>query len=413
MLESIRPQINDNIASTERSGGLANTIAYPSDSQCGAITRESLMMHQMIRIGFDARWYNNSGIGTYVGNLLECLGAIESNDFEIILYEHADNPVPVDNPKFRKRIVRAARYSPQEQIELAAACRRDRLDVFHAPFYIVPLFASCPVVTTVHDLMAFLFPLYGFVHKSIVCAGYRAGIAKAKKVIAISDTTAKDLGTVLRVPEKKVVRIYNAYSKSMYHSRAEPGERDYLRERFGINGQYVLTLSAGNWRTKNLLGALRAMAIAEQRSPVPFQSVIAGPEDGYRAAGFNGRLKNPIVTGFVSKEDLPKLYRNASGFLSVSLYEGFGAPLVEAMGCGCPCVVSTGGSLPEIAGKAAPTFDCHDATGMADALIQLLRDPLYREQQREVSLARAAQFSYMISARETLQVYRELAGFRS
>jgi len=363
----------------------------------------------MIRIGFDARWYNNSGIGTYVGNLLECLGKLDDQDFEIVAYEHADNPVPVQSERIRKQIVTGARYSPGGQLELAWRCSRDRLDVFHAPFYIVPLLAPCPVIATLHDLIAFRFPIYGFLHRETVKMGYRAAARKANRIIADSDTTLRDLVSILHVPRQKISRIYLAYSKSMYHERAEPGEREHLRQRYGIEREYVLTLSAGNWRTKNLPAALRAMAQAQERCPLRFQPVIAGPESGYQATGLSGLLKDAVVTGFVPREDLPKLYRNAHAFLTVSLYEGFGFPLVEAMACGCPCIVSTGGSLPEIAGGAAPAFACDDVEGMANAVVRLVSDQDYRSDFRERGLRRAAEFSYDAAASQTLSLYRQSA----
>lgn len=367
----------------------------------------------MIRIGFDARWFNTSGVGTYVSNLLECLSGLDDEGFEMIVYEHANNPVPLESVRIKKRIVRSAKYSFSEQWELAYYCVRDKLNVFHAPFYIVPLFAPCPVIVTVHDLMAFLFPIYGFLHQETVKAGYRMAMAKSKSVIAISETTREDLVAILHVPRVKIRRIYNAYSKTMYHDRAEPGEQEYLKERYGISKPYALTLSAANWRTKNLRGAMRALASAEQHLGMSFQSVIAGPVEGYYASGLVGLIKNQVVTGFVPKEDLPKLYRNASAFLSVSLYEGFGAPLMEAMGCGCPTIVSTGGSLPEIAGDASRCFACDDYQAMATELIRLIRDSAYCEQRRMESIRRASQFSYMNCARETLNLYREVAGKRS
>jgi glycosyltransferase involved in cell wall biosynthesis len=363
----------------------------------------------VIRIGFDARWFNTSGVGTYVGNLLDCFGNLPDNDFEILAYEHADNPVPVENGRIRKRLLTAAKYSIAEQAELAYRCSADKIDLFHAPFYIVPMLARCPVVTTFHDLMAFLFPLYGRMHLEAVRAGYRLAARKAARIITISDRTSDDVRTILGVPQGKIRRIYNAYSKSVYHEHADANERDYLKERYGITGEYVLTLSASNWRTKNLATAIRALSLAEARSAVAFQSVIAGPPEGYEATKSAGELRNAVVTGFVAKEDLPKLYRHASAFLSVSLYEGFGAPLMEAMGCGCPAIVSTGGSLPEVAGSAAAVFACDDAEGMADEVARLLADRDYRERRRAEGIARAAEFSYTKSARETLQLYREVA----
>jgi glycosyltransferase involved in cell wall biosynthesis len=367
----------------------------------------------LIRIGFDARWLNSSGVGTYVYNLLDCFGGLEDDDFEIIVYEHPSNPVPVDNPRLKKQIVKAAKYTAMEQAELPLRCLRDKLDLFHSPFYIVPLMATCPIVATFHDLMAFLFPLYGRLHLEIVKAGYRAAAWKAQSIIADSDMTMNDIESILHVPRRRICRIYPAYSKTMYHEHAEPEEREYLRRQYGITGQYALTLSATNWRTKNLDGAMRAFALAERQSREPFQSVIAGPIEGYKSSGLAGTIRNEIVTGFVPKEDLPKLYRNASAFLSVSLYEGFGIPLLEAMGCGCPAIVSTGGSLPEVAGKAAPAFACDDIQGIANELSRLLSDPEYRQDRRLHGIQRAAEFSYIQSARQTLQLYREVARSRS
>jgi glycosyltransferase involved in cell wall biosynthesis len=364
----------------------------------------------MIRIGFDGRWYNQSGVGTYVGNLLDCLGKLDDDDFEMVVYEHASNPVPVTSERMRKRTVKGAKYSIYGQLELAHCCRVDGLDLFHAPFYIVPLAAPCPVVCTIHDLIAFLFPIYTPLHQAIVKLGYQAAVRKARHMIAISDTTRRDLSSILHVPPQKITRIYNAYSKSMYHETAEPGEREYLRQRYGLEGEYVLTLSAGNWRTKNLSAAIRAMALADQRANGQFRPVIVGPEDGFLASGMAGTLRDPLVTGFVPKEDLPRFYRNAAAFLSVSLYEGYGFPLVEAMGCGCPCIISNGGALPEVAGDAAPVFDVCDTKGMADAITRILGDPSYREELRVRGLQRSAGFSYAAAARETLRVYREVAG---
>jgi len=364
----------------------------------------------MIRIGFDARWYNTSGLGTYVENLLECMGKLEDDDFDIVAYEHARNPVPLVTQRIRKQTVKGAKYSIYGQLELANRCRIDGLDLFHAPFYIVPFAAPCPVVCTIHDLMAFLFPIYGSLHQSIVKLGYQAAVRKARHIIAISDTTKRDLSSILNVPPQRITRIYNAYSKSIYHAAPEPGEREYLRQRYGLEGEYVLTLSAGNWRTKNLSAAIQAMALAEQRAKGRFRPVIVGPKDGFLASGIAGKLSGVLVTGFVPKEDLPRFYRNAAAFLSISLYEGFGAPLAEAMGCGCPCIISNGGSLPEVAGGAAPVFDCHDTEGMADAIVRILRDSAYREKLRMLGLERSAEFSYVTSARETLRLYREVAG---
>src|SRR5713101_4444104 len=126
-----------------------------------------------MRVGLDGRWYGNSGVGNYVSELLQAMGASQ-NDIEIILYEDPKNPLEhVKGERIRKVPVRARRYSVREQLELAQRCRADRLDVFHSPFYVTPWLAPCPVVVTIHDLIPFLFKIYSFPKQKIVKLGYR------------------------------------------------------------------------------------------------------------------------------------------------------------------------------------------------------------------------------------------------
>jgi len=362
-------------------------------------------------IGFDARWYNRSGVGTYVFNLLQELGRID-HGCRIIAYEDPNDSVPISSPKIQRIAMRAGRYSVSGQIELARRCRQDRLDVFHAPFYIVPLLANCPVVVTVHDLIPFLFPIYGFAHRELVKAGYRMATHKAARVIAVSQTTVSDLRNILAVPEDRISMVYPAHSRSLFTQKRAPNEEWHLQNRYGIKKPYVLTLSARNWRTKNLDTALTAIARARQHSTSEFQIVAAGPEAGLNATGLRDRIPNLVATGFVPEEDLPLLYRNASVFVAVSHYEGFGIPLLEAMASGCPCVASTGGALGEVAGNAAAVHSPDDVQGIAESIVKLLEQAEHHSEMSARGIRRAAEFSYFKTAVATLNVYELAAATR-
>src|SRR5215475_2576234 len=107
-----------------------------------------------LRVGFDARWYNDSGVGVYVAELLRAMAEIERRGFELVVYENPQNPVPqLGGPEVSRVAVSALRYSLAEQIEFRRRSRLDRLDVFHSPFFAIPLGLRCPVVVTVHDLI--------------------------------------------------------------------------------------------------------------------------------------------------------------------------------------------------------------------------------------------------------------------
>src|SRR5258706_16337898 len=113
-----------------------------------------------MRVGFDARWYNDSGVGTYVAELLKAM-APQQRDFDLVVYEDPKNPIPgLDGQGVERIPVGAGKYSLLGQSHLAWRCKRDGLDLLHSPFYAVPLAAPCPIVVSLHDVIPFLFRIY-------------------------------------------------------------------------------------------------------------------------------------------------------------------------------------------------------------------------------------------------------------
>jgi glycosyltransferase involved in cell wall biosynthesis len=361
-----------------------------------------------IRVGFDARWYNDSGVGAYVFGLLSAL-ARSHDEIDLVIYEDAVNPVPLPHGARAQRIpVKAGKYSASEQIELARRCRRDKLDVFHSPFYVVPLFAPCPVVVTVHDLIPFLFPIYAWPKSAIVRGGYRLAALKAKHVIADSNKTEEDVRRILGVKPSRISAIHIA-AQECYTAKTQPGELELLSEKYGVRPPYIIVSSARNWRTKNLETALQALEAARQQSGFEFETVVYGSPEGLRATGGEERWRtlNLKCTGYVESADLAMLFRHAIVFVMASLYEGFGLPLLEAMACGCAVVCSNGGALAEVAGNGAQVFNPFDAPGMAAAVCALLREEADLQRWRDAALSRSREFSWLKAARESISVYHQ------
>lgn len=361
-----------------------------------------------MRVGFDARWYGGSGVGNYVAELLQALAAIPG-DFELIAYEDQSNPLPdIPASKFRKVSVQAPRYSVAEQVELPRCCKRDRLDVFHAPFYVVPLLAPCPVVVTIHDVIPFLFHIYGRAKELMIRTGYRFALYKASRVLADSQKTADDLVGLFGFSRQRITVAPLAASPRWFHPDGSAQELSRLQEKYGVRRPFVMFNSARHWRSKNLSGALRALQQCAANH-VDFQAVVAGSPDGIEQAlrevetsGFQ-----LVRTGFVPTEDLAALYRQAQAYLLTSRYEGFGLPLLEAMACGCAVVTSNAGSLLEVAGDDVLTFAPDDWKAMGDTLARLLTNSDFRQAQRLVSLQRATAYSWKQTAERTLGVYNE------
>lgn len=359
-----------------------------------------------MRVGFDARWYNQSGVGSYIAGLLP---ALVRAGCELVVYVNPRNLVPgLDTLSLETVQVSAGKYSPLASLEFRRLEKCDKLDLFHCPFYPAPLL-RCPVVVTVHDLIPFLFSIYSWPKQKMVQAGYRVAAKRAAHLIADSHSTASDLQKVLRVASKKISTVHLAADREIFHPCATTDEEERLQKKFGIGRPLVVVASARNWRTKNLKSALESLEIAQKESNVRFETVMYGPQESSDplSADLARKLELHDV-GYVDAKDLSALFRHAHAFVMPSLYEGFGLPLLEAMSCGCPVITSDRGPLPEIAGAGAQCFEPFDVKGMANALCALLRSPEELQQKRSNALRRAADFSWDKAALETISVYHHV-----
>ena len=362
-----------------------------------------------VRIGFDARWSNQSGVGSFTLGLLNALAARQGS-YHLLLFEHPGNPVPVESDVERVSL-HAGRYTPAGQFELSRQLAKHRVDLAHCAFYVPPFLARCPVMVTFYDLIAFRYQLYGAVKQAIVKAGYRAAVHKARGIVVCSQRTASDCAEILGADPARMRVVYAGCSPE-FHPESGGDELQYLQKRYGVRAPYVLLLGSKHWRTKALGFGLKALARC--KSLHSFQIVWAGAEEALRddPEAKNSGVSNIVRCGFVPNLDLAKLYRNAHAFLLPSLYEGFGMPLLEAMSCGCPVVCSDGGSLPEVAGTGAVVLP-HDLDLMSEAISVFLFDDDLRNEQKKRALARAAEFSWDRAANVVLGLYEEILGLTS
>lgn len=360
-----------------------------------------------IRVGFDARWYNDSGVGTYVGELLRSL--VEQRELDLIVYEDPRRPVCGLEQRSVVRIpVRSNRYSFTAQWEFRRRAAEDRLDLFHSPFYAAPLALNCPLVVTVHDLIPFLFRIYNWPKQRIVKSGYRMAGWRAAHIIADSENTARDVARFLKAPAGRISVVPLA-AKRCFQPKKESRELERLHETYDIRPPYVLVPGSRNACTKNLEGALRAAEIARLEGGVDFLTVIYGrAQIDARDLKKRWSTLNLRVTGYVDDADLAAMFRNAESLLVASLYEGFGLPLVEAMACSCAVVSSSAGSLAEVAGSGAQVFSPTDAEGMGAAVARLLTLTGERERWKTAALKRAGEFSWAKAAAATASIYHQV-----
>ena len=317
-------------------------------------------------------------------------------------------------------VVSHARWAYQLRLGLARAVRSLGADLVHTghpdatPLGKLP----CPRVTTCHDLIPLRYPEQYTDYRSGFAWGQRKlslrRFASAQHVIAVSQATADDLMHELALSARKISVVHNGVDLTRF--TPEPREEDRATvDRHGLVPlRYVLAVGGADWR-KNALGML--LAVARLRESPKFSDlsfVWVGRLDPEWAARLTlAAREHAMGTAFkllgqLSDAELSSLYRNAYCHTFVSLMEGFGYPIVEAMASGCPVVTSNCSSMAEVAGDAALTVEPLRNGAIASAL-ESLGDDATRKQLIEAGLRRARELSLERMAEQTLTVYRSLA----
>jgi glycosyltransferase involved in cell wall biosynthesis len=234
---------------------------------------------------------------------------------------------------------------------------------------------------------------------------------RAKGIIAVSDSTSRDVRDLLKVKPDKIHAIPEA-AGSNYRLIDDRAAVSRICKKYGLSaGKFVLYVGVLEPR-KNIPILLQAYQKLVNRG-IDKKLVIVGKKGWMYHEIFSTvkilKMENNVVfPGYVPEEDLPYLYNGASLFVYPSLYEGFGLPVLEAMSCGVAVVTSNVSSMPEISGDSALLVDPQDPEQLAKAMERVLTDNVLNNSLKERGLQRAGKFSWERTALETLRVYEEV-----
>src|SRR5712664_701133 len=350
-----------------------------------------------------------TGNETYVLGIIEGLISLDDHSE---LYVYHDGEV-AQYPSARVHPRRLLRGSPWTRltVDLPVRSWNDRLDVMHIT-YAAPVWSRCPVVLTVHDICYTSHPEWFSARDlSVLSATVPWSIRRAARVITVSDLCRTEIIERYRVPEEKVVRVYNAAGPAAQALSEAEARVDVAA--LGIDPSRPYVLAVGNLQPrKNLVRLIKAFADLTAQG-IDADLVIVGPEHfrsdlvRQEAAGLDARVR---MTGYLTHRQLAACYECATVFAFPSLFEGFGIPALEAMAHGTPVVCAKAGALPEVCGDAALYFDPLDTTSIATTLKRVLTDPVLRAVLSGAGRARERRFSWRQAAQETLEVYRQAIG---
>lgn len=331
----------------------------------------------MPKIVIDARMINNSGIGTYLQSIIPNL----IKNYELILLcreKEIDgftwmNKVNIIN--FSKPI-----YSIAEQILSPVII--PECDIFLSPHYNIPILPirAKKRLVIIHDVFHLAFnDQLSLVQKIYSKIMIYFAVHLSDHIITSSQFSKSEILKYININESKINVIYFGFNYDEYSNQAhnfEPVKKKYnLQENF--------FLFVGNVKPhKNLYNLLLAFRIILEKE-INLKLVIVGEykklinadKKSFKLLSENPLLKdNTIFTGFIDKEELVVLYKNASALVFPSLYEGFGIPPVEAMACGCPVISSNAASLPEACGHAAIYINPNNVDNIAEKMITIISD---------------------------------------
>jgi glycosyltransferase involved in cell wall biosynthesis len=363
------------------------------------------MRRRTVIVGVDVRKIRDTGIGTYIQNILREIFQVDGED-RFVLFGHPGDAgcLPIQRQGIEWVACRAGKYSFGEHFALPWLALRHKVEIFHSPHYTLPVLFPGPCVVTIHDLIHVRFPenLPSRFHHMYAVGMARAAAKRARLVITVSDYSRNDIVSHLGIREEKVRVIHNGVAEEYFESSSSGRDRE----------TYLLAVSSLKPH-KNLEGTIRAFSIVARRVPNRLVVVCERPEPGspvwnlIRKEGLEERVE---FTGYLDPEALKRAYGGAILLLSLSYYEGFGLPVVEAMASGVPVVLSRISSHPEVAGDAALMVEAGDDKAAAEASLCLIRCPAVRDTYIRRGRERARSFSWREAALKTLECYREAHG---
>jgi len=354
------------------------------------------------------------GIGRYARELLAGMErAAPANQYLLYTNRQPDTELGA-NTILRAGPRRLGRVG-YEQFWLPAQLMRDMPDVYHSPDYTLPLAARGSFVITVHDLIYLRHPEGTSLRARVLYRVLtRASIARARKVITVSDYTAREIAEYFRVPREKLRVIPHGVNPHLQRL-AESADSPAALARLGVRKPFVLFVGLLTPR-KGVLELIEAFERIQPQTRLECLVLAGSPGAGYEriterisASPVRERI---LLAGPADDVTLASLYSEAAVFSLPSHLEGFGLPVLEAMLLGCPVVVSDSSSLPEVVGEAGLVARTGDAVSLGEAIARVLTEPGCAEALAEAGRQRAGLFTWEKTADLTLAVYEEAAESR-
>lgn len=295
------------------------------------------------------------------------------------------------------------------------------LDVIHYPYF-EPFFLTLPfkkqarTIVTVHDLTPLVFPrnFPRGVKGKLKWEIQKRILKRADAIIADSECSKKDIIKYADIDAEKVNIVYLAAGEEFKKIESSMFNVQSFRKKYNLPEKFVLYVGDVTWN-KNLPRLLEVIKkinvplvmVGNALTDKNYDKSNPWNQDLLKIQKMAEENKNISFLGFVPTDDLVMLYNNATLFVMPSIYEGFGLPVLEAMNCGCPVVTTRGGSLPEVAGKAAVYVDAYSIESISKGIEILFNNAKMQKDFSKKGIAQGKKFSWRKTAEETIKAYEK------
>lgn len=355
-----------------------------------------------IALAYPAKVRNNTGVRNLIKGTINKTIELDQRHSYFLL---EDNYLGVNLPEEPVIKINGSRA---ECLRYDFQCYYNRIKIFHSYWNTFEhMTVPCTKIFTIYDLIPLIHPewhsMYDYFDGPV-----RECACRADRIIAISQSTKKDIVEHYGISENKISVIYPGLQSELLAAN----EREGLVAACQLSDGYFLSVSTLEPR-KNLKGLISAFVQYKRKYPNSHHKLVIVGE-----MGWDSDLENEIeslklyrndikFTGFVSSDQLYTLYKYALAVAYVSYYEGFGLPVLEGLSMGKAVISSNTSSMPEVGGAAVHYCDPYDIEDISNALEQVALSESHREELEKKAKAQAGKFSYTRAAQETIQLYEE------
>ncbi|GAK51728.1 mannosyltransferase B [Candidatus Moduliflexus flocculans] len=370
-----------------------------------------------MKIGIDARslFGTPTGVGRYVANILDHLRSLDRENTYRLYTDRPEAAFPFAQANFQPTPLTlpvAQNYFTWLHLRLPPELLRRPVDIFHFPFYTMPIIRNYKTIVTLHDITFEVHPeWYSWKGRVATRPFARYAACHADVILTDSNSSKQDILRYYHVADSKVTVI--PLGVETRFARIEDRERkEAIRAKYHVTWPQMVLYVGSIHTRRNIESLIRAFQHVCRTNQDVCLMLVGKREYPYldlpRLIDETGLREHIVCPGYVADDDLPILYNIADVFVYPSSYEGFGLPPLEAMACGTPVMTCNNTSLPEVVGDAAIFVDPLNIAEMADAMRLLLNDGSLRQNLSEKGIRRASAFSWKRTAQETLAVYQRL-----